>query len=118
MAATKVAEPSSRPSVESQHITLAPGTFERIVWRQKSFQPGFWIERGERIALHLLDISENGVRAHSARPPAMGESVLVHCDLPLGRAIVRWVSAKTFGLEFVVPLTSNTVSAILQLPPR
>jgi hypothetical protein len=119
MAAAKtVAENGARRTIGAQHVAPAPGTFKRTVWRQKSFQPGFWVERGERKALHLLDISEHGARAHSPRPPTAGERVLVHCELPLGQAVVRWVSDKTFGLEFVVPISSDTVSAVLRLPPK
>ena len=91
---------------------------KRLVSRQKSFQPGYWVEREAHIALHLLDLSEHGARAHSARPPAKGDVVLILCDIPLGRAIVRWVSKKTFGLEFAVPQTLETIVAVLDLPPR
>ena len=90
----------------------------RVARRQKSFQPGYWIGGGGKIALHFLDISESGARAHSAVPPIRGACVQVFCGLPLGRAIVRWVSAKSFGLEFVVPLTPEAVTKVLGLDPR
>ena len=114
----KVVENGARRAVGAQHTGLAPGTFERTVWRQKSFQPGFWVDRGERTALHLLDISQHGARAHSSRPPGKGECVLVHCDMPLGRVFVRWVSDKTFGFEFLIPISSDTVAAILRILPK
>lgn len=90
----------------------------RVARRQKSFQPGYWMNGGDKVALHLLDISESGARAHSTCPPTKGACVHVYCALPLGRAIVRWVSAKSFGLEFVVPLPLEAVTTVLELDPR
>ncbi|QQV75948.1 PilZ domain-containing protein [Sphingomonas aliaeris] len=90
----------------------------RAARRQKSFQPGTWMNGDQVITLHVLDISESGARAHSPMPPSEGRCVPIVCGLPLGRAVVRWVSASTFGLEFVVPISTDTVAAVLKLTPR
>ncbi len=90
---------------------------DRVARRQKSFQPGTWVNGDQVITLHVLDISESGARAHSVTPPSEGRCVSIGCGLPLGRAVVRWVSANTFGLEFVVPISKDTVASVLGLPP-
>jgi hypothetical protein len=91
---------------------------DRIARRQKSFQVGTWVNGDQMITLHVLDISESGARAHSVSPPSEGRCVPIICGLPLGRAVVRWVSANTFGLEFVVPISKDTVTTVLNSPTK
>lgn len=88
----------------------------RTVRRYKIFQPARGQKDDSPFALHLLDISTAGARAHSVSPPAQGDRISIDCGALLAVAKVRWVSAAHFGVQFVTPLSTEAVAKVAANP--
>lgn len=76
------------------------------------FQPGQGRYRDVTFALHLLDISLTGARAHAATPPPIGTLFHVECGFALGSARVAWHDGTIFGLRFSMPLTMEMIDRV------
>lgn len=77
--------------------------------RRKLFEPVQLRCGRVSVRAHLLDLSVTGALAHSDRPPAPGDHVLIE-GASLGVAgRVMWVRDKRFGVHFDLPLTNVIV---------
>ncbi|WP_242141139.1 PilZ domain-containing protein [Sphingomonas sp. TREG-RG-20F-R18-01] len=85
----------------------------RAARRYKIFKPGFFARKGTSSSIHLLNISKSGAKAHAEQPPREGDRVMIECDFSLGEARVLWVSANRFGLQFVIPLSENSLAQVV-----
>jgi len=86
----------------------------RATRRFKIFKQGQYLHEGASSAIHLLDISSFGARAHAEKMPKRGDHVLIECGFSLGTANVLWISPNRFGLEFTNPLNDEMLSRILK----
>ncbi len=81
--------------------------------RDKIFQPAN-IAVGVRSArVHMLDVSQGGVRIHSTAPLAVGERVMLSWQDQSRIARVAWSRDSKSGLRFDVPLTQPQMETLL-----
>lgn len=77
--------------------------------RLKLFEPVKLRCGGVAVRAHLLDLSVTGALAHSDRPPAPGDHVLIEGESLAVAGRVMWVRAKRFGVHFDLPLACEAV---------
>ena len=75
--------------------------------------PAFLQAKGERHAVHLVDVSVGGAKLNCPVDLPVGSAVVLDCGT-LGRsAVVRWHNAGAVGICFDSPLDPRDVSALI-----
>jgi hypothetical protein len=83
--------------------------------RRKLFLPTSMQARGDRVRVHLLDLSCTGAQVHHAEPPPVGTLVSLDCGSCARLARVIRSSGTRFGVQFVMPLSSFEIESVLNL---
>lgn len=104
----------SPPVAESSTLAASAtsGAERRVAHRFKIFHPGQWRHADTHLRLHLLDISTTGARAFAKAPPEVGTNIFIECGVPLGVARVSWLRGSSFGVQFRISLSLDTIDAV------
>ena len=105
---------STGPVAKSSALTASAksGAERRVAHRFKIFHPGQWRHADTHLRLHLLDISTTGARAFAKAPPEVGTNIFIECGVPLGVARVSWLRGSSFGVQFRISLSLDTIDAV------
>jgi hypothetical protein len=101
---------SSVPSPEGSD----PYADRRVYPRVAVALPAFLQANGERLSVHLVDLSAGGAKLMCAQPVAVGTAVTLDCGT-LGRgAVVRWQNDGVLGLCFDSELDGREIAALME----
>lgn len=90
----------------------------RTLRHEVSFTAAVHRARPQRLMVHVVDVSLNGVMARTSAGFAPGEQVAI--DLPHAgkrEATIRWALGGRIGCEFITPLPEAVCRRIVAEPP-
>jgi hypothetical protein len=80
--------------------------------RRKIFQVGELRVRNSTLRVHLLDVSEGGVRLHCTSALDVGSPVMLCWQEQCWRGVIVWAADGRCGVRFNLPLSADTIAAI------
>ena len=75
--------------------------------------PAFLQAKGERHAVHLLDLSAGGAKLNCPAMLPSGTAVVLDCGTLRRSAVVRWQTGGALGLCFDSELDAREISALI-----